>query len=569
MSRPFDIYVIVRVFSFLCAVVFLFSAFSAFAQSPADKPKPITVVEQTESLEDRFERKITLDVRDMNIIDVIKFLALKGEFNAVTSSAVQGRITLLLKSVSIKDVMDIILISNSLAYHIKNDIVHVMSEGEYQAMFGKKFADNTEVKIVHLNYAKPSYVLAALESIKSGLGNLIIDEDTGSIVLIDTPQALEEMQKSIDELEHPLETFTYDLQYAQADIVAEKLRARLEGNKVGTILADERSNQLIVRAIPGRRKEIEKLIKKLDMKTREVLIEARVVQILFKPSFDFGVDWEMDFKDSPEEELQKVTFKNVILNDAGLTSSDNLKKFFSKIGIGNINTDHFQMSLRALKQVSDTKILSNPKLLVTNNQEARIHIGDTVPYIISTTSGTGDNAITSEDVRFVDVGIKLNVLPIINQDGFVTMRLRPEISTVTTKIESKGGGIPQVNKTEVETTVMVKDGNTVILGGLRSEDKSHTKRQVPWLGEIPFLGTFFTSTSDKITETEIVIFITPHIVSGAKEYEDLKGTIKSYRDYEDEKSVDDRRKPLTIKAPLNPDQNLKKMGGSKDYERKK
>jgi len=543
----------------------------AFAQRPGDQPKPITIEQQTETLEERLERKITLDVRDMNMIDVIKFLAIKGEFNAVTSKSVEGRITLLLKSVTISDVMDIILISNNLAYHIKNDIVHVMSEDEHVAMFGKRFSDNTKVKIVHLNYAKPSYVLAALESIKSGLGKLIVDEDTGSIVLIDTPQALEEMQKSIDEMEHPLETFTYNLQYAQADIVAEKLRARLEGNKVGTIISDERSNQLIVRAIPGRREDIEKLIKELDSKTKEVLIEARVIQILFKPTFDFGVDWQMDFEDSPEEEIQKVTFKNVILNEDGLTSSDNLTKFFSKIGIGNIDTDHFEMSIRALKQVSDTKILSNPKLLVTNNQEARIHIGDTVPYIISTTSGTGDNAITSEDVRFVDVGIKLNVLPTINDDGFVTMKLRPEISTVTTKIESQGGGIPQVNKTEVETTVMVKDGNSIILGGLRSEDKSHTKRQVPWLGEIPFLGAFFTSTSDIITATEIVIFITPHIISGTKDYADIRGAIKSYQDYSPDKVIDDQRKPLNIKDPL--DKNKRnngpeKIGGNKDNERK-
>ncbi len=518
------------------------------AQTPQDEPKPILVEEPKEPLEERLTRKITLDVRDMNIIDVVKFLALKGEFNVVSSGAITGRATLLLKRVGIKDALDIVLISNNLAYDLKNDIVHLMSAADYENLYGKKFADNRSVVIIHLNYAKPSYVLEALDGMKSALGKIIIDEDTGSVVLIDTQKALEEMQAVIVDLEQPLETFTYNLQYAKSDVVAEKLRPRLEANKVGTIVADERSNQLIVRAIPGRKSEVEQLIADLDKQTKEVLIEARILQIVFKPNFDLGIDWDLNFKDSPDEEIQKLSFSNVWLNNSGLSSSDNLSKFFTKVAVGNISKDHFQATLKALKQVSDTKILSNPRLLVTNGEEAKIHIGDTIPYIISTTSGTGDNAITSEDVRFVDVGIKLNVIPFINDEGFVTMRLKPEISTVTSKLESKGGGIPLVNKTEVETNIMVKDGNTVILGGLKSDDKSHIKRGLPGLGDVPVLGRFFSSTSDKMTSSEIVIFITPHIVNGAENYKSLRGTIKPFADYLPD---NDSRKSMSI-TPTSP-----------------
>ena len=182
------------------------------------------------------------------------------------------------------------------------------------------------------------------------------------------------------------------------------------------------------------------------------------MQVVFKPQQDFGIDWKLDFRTSDYNLLRQVSFENIMLDQDNLTSSDNLYSKFGQFAVGNFSVNKFEMAIRALKQVSNTKILSNPKILVTNNQEAKIHVGDTVPYIISTTSGTGDNAITSEDVQFVDVGLKLNVTPTINEDGFVTMVLNPEISTVVGSISSQGGGIPQVNKTSVETTVMVKDG---------------------------------------------------------------------------------------------------------------
>ena len=184
-----------------------------------------------------------------------------------------------------------------------------------------------------------------------------------------------------------------------------------------------------------------------------------------------------------------------------------------------------------MKKVSDTKILSNPRILVTNNEEAKIHIGDTVPYIISTTSGIGNNAITSEDVRFIDVGLKLNLTPTINDDGYVTIRLRPEISTIVGTVDSQGGGIPQVNKTEVETTVMVENGNTIIMGGLKKDDKVHTKKGLPVLMDLPLLGPLFGRTSDTITSTEIVIFLTPHIVGGHEDIDMRYGTIKPFKKY--------------------------------------
>jgi type II secretory pathway component GspD/PulD (secretin) len=501
-----------------------------------EKPTPIIISESSEVIEERMQRTITLDVRDMNIVDVIKFLALKGEFNVVVSPTVEGRSTVLLNNVTIKDSLDIVIISNRLAYKIQGNIVQIMSGAEYEAMYGKTFGDKTEVSTIHLNYSKPTYVLAALDGIKSNVGKIIIDEDTGSVVMIDTPDALERMKSAIKDIEKPLETYVYSLQYATAEVVSDKLRSRIDAKAVGSITPDERSNKLIVRAYPERRKEIEDIIAQIDSPTKEVMVDARILQVVIKPKYDTGIDWQFDFRDSTDPEIRKLGFKNFYLGKENnvLSASDNLGSRYGQIAIGDFDVDAFQTTIRALKQVSDTKIISNPQILITNNQSARIHVGDTVPYIISTTSGTGDNAITSEDVRFVDVGLKLNVTPNINDDGYVTMRLKPEVSSVVGSVTSQGGGIPQVNKTEVETTVMVKDGNTIIMGGLKKDDKVHTKKGFPGLMNMPVLGHFFSRTNDEFNQTEIVVFITPHIVTGGHDYTKYKGTIKPYKSYSTE-----------------------------------
>jgi general secretion pathway protein D len=334
-------------------------------------------------------------------------------------------------------------------------------------------------------------------------------------------------------MEKPLETFVYSLQYARADVVAEKLKARIDAKAVGAITSDDRSNKLIVRVFPGRLKEIKDLIKDLDTPTKEVLVTARILQVVLKPKYDMGIDWQADFRNSKDDQIKKISFKNTYLNEDGMSTNDKLYSQFGQVAFGDFTQDSFEFAIRSLEQVSDAKILSNPQILVTNNQEARIHVGDTVPYIISTTAGTGDNAITSEDVRFVDVGLKLNVIPNINDDGYVTMKLRPEISTVVGTVESQAsGGIPQVNKTEVETTVMVKDGNTIVMGGLKKDNKSHTKKGFPVLMNLPVVGSLFGRTSDDFEQTEIVILITPHIVTGNNtDFKKIHGQIKPYKEY--------------------------------------
>ncbi|MCX5712180.1 MAG: TonB family protein [Candidatus Omnitrophica bacterium] len=175
-----------------------------------------------------------------------------------------------------------------------------------------------------------------------------------------------------------------------------------------------------------------------------------------------------------------------------------------------------------LQTVGDVKVLSSPRIMALNNQEAKIHVGTKDAYITSSTSQAGvGTSVTAQSVNFVDTGIQLSVTPTINKDGFVTMRIKPEVSTATrTNITSEGQitQIPIVTTSEAETTIMIKDGVTVIIGGLKKEEKTRTVNKVPWIGDIPYIGALFRSISDEVKTSDLIILLTPHILTGENSY---------------------------------------------------
>jgi type IV pilus assembly protein PilQ len=501
--------------------------------APVPAGKAVEIIEPARGVEEpvndnmdqRLGRRISLDLRDMNIIDVLKFLAIKGDFNIVTNKNIEGRVTLLLNGVTIRDCLQIILIANDLAYIQKGDIIYVMTAADYQSTYGKKFNDNTKVKIVYLKYARPNYVLTALQNIRSNIGKIVIDEDTGTVVMIDTPEKLGEMEQAINDMEYKTETKVINLLYAKAETVANQLKTRLDAKAVGSIQFDDRSNQIIVNALPERLAEIETIIKALDTKTKAVLLEARILQVTLNPGFDLGINWEQAFKKSQNASLRSLDFVGAFPISSTLSGATNLT--LGKMAWGNVNVDNFTVELKALKQVKATKLLANPRIMVINGQEAKIHIGDTIPYVTSTTTGTGDTATTSESVNFINVGIQLLVTPLINENGFITIKIKPEISSHTGDyVTPKGATIPIVNTTLVETAVIVKDGTTVVIGGLVKDDKTAVKKGFPVLMDAPIIGGLFRNQADVFSNSEIVIFITPHIVSGEQPITDQGSSIK-------------------------------------------
>ncbi len=457
----------------------------------------------------KLEKNIFLDLRDINVVDVFKFLAVQGGLNIVTSKNVQGRSTLVLNRVKIQDALDILVISNQLAYEIKNDIIYIMTEDEYLASYGKNFNDKRKVLTRYLRYAKPSYGLSALQAIQSGVGKIVIDEDSGAVVMIDTNEKLMQMNGLLDEIEKNRDTQVVELQYAEAKGLEAQLKPQLDAKGVGTVFADERSNQLVVSAYPDRMDQILPMVRALDKRQKAVLLEARILQLTLNPRLDTGVNWNQLFRDVSESQFRHVTLQSTFPIGTRAATTN------GKLAIGKLDPDTFQATLQAQKEIQNTKTLANPRMMILNRQAAKINIGDRLPYVVTTSTGTGTNVSVSEDIRFIDVGVILEVTPVISDNGFITMKIRPEISsqinTLTTPTNNK---IPIVNKTFIDTSVIVQDGVSVVLGGLRRDELTESNKGIPYLMDMPVVGNLFKSRSESLLKTEILIIITPKIVLG-------------------------------------------------------
>ena len=467
------------------------------------------------TISSNLEKKMALDLRNMDVVDVLKFLAQKGNINIVATKEVKGKVSLFLKEASIKDALEIILLANNLAYEKKGNIIFVMTEKEYAALYGTKFKDRREVRTVKLRYARPDYAFEMLKILKSDIGKLVIDDESGLILILDTPEHLKKMLEAVKKIDQPSATKVFSLQYARAEVVKSALIGRLDAKKVGSIIADKRSNQVIIRALPERMKEIERLIKKLDTKTKQVLLEVKIIKVTLSDDFDMGISW-----------------------DSNLTLRGNLKMDLTKgsrsfFEIGTLTADEYVTTLKALRTFGESKNLSSPSIAVVNNEEAKIHIGTREAYVTTTTTTGQTTSTTAEEVTFIDVGVQLIVTPSINDEGFITMKIKPEVSNVaSTYTTPTANKIPIVDTTEAETTVIVRDGATVVIGGLKKDEKIEMIKKIPLLGSLPILGMLFRKTVRETENTELVVFITPHIISGATDIVDEQKKAKPIRGYE-------------------------------------
>jgi len=454
--------------------------------------------------------KISLDIKGMDIVDVLKTLANRTGMNLIIGKNVTGRVTLFLKDVDVWDAFEIVLLANELAYQKQGEIINVMSQRDYELLYGERFQDKKQAKTIPLKYARAADLSRALNQIKTNIGRVVVDEGSNTLVLIDTPKKINEMQDFIKNADLPTQAKVFNLNYAQADKIQAKISETLTKG-VGSIRIDERTNKVAVTDFPDKLDEISNIITAFDEKTPQVLIDAQIIEIKPSDKFEMGVDWdywiEKHFRVGSS--LPIGTSGRLLL---GTTTASPSEK------------GDYKAILDLLRTIGDTKILSSPRIMVLNNQEARILVGTKDAYITSTTSLSGTTTVTSQEINFVDTGIKLYVTPTINRDGFVTMKIKPEVSSATRtsiKSEDKITEIPIVSTSETETTVMVKDGVTIIMGGLRKDEKQKTVKKIPLLGDIPLLGFLFRSTSDEAKKTELVILLTPHIMSGETPFTDF------------------------------------------------
>jgi general secretion pathway protein D len=517
------------------------------------------------------EGKISLDLRNIDVIDALKFLATKATINIIYTKNVAGRVTLMVENAPVKDVFDIMLRSNGLAYTKEGDIYNVMTEEEYKLLKGRKFSDLRQVRVFRIKYAIPEQAFSMMDMLKSEIGRVLVEPDSGTALIMDTPENIKRIEDALTTLEEKNMVQVFNLKYAKAKDVEEQLKLQLDAKKVGSIKADERSNQVIVQTLPERMGRIGELIEALDQKTKQVLIDTKIIKVKLSDDLSRGIEWEgimslgkqLGFTylgSYPFGAVQSATAawrsRLQVLQDnaAGLTpgsvgsipfsgfttnyAGGTPGTFTEKMHLGLISrTRDIDLFIKYLQTIGNTQVLSNPKLAVINNQEARIHVGERQAYVTTTTTTGQTTTTVSESVTFVDVGIQLAVTPTINDEGYVRMKVKPEISSVVgTLVTPSNNRIPIIDTSMAETTVLVKDGTTIIIGGLRKDEKTRSDEQVPILGKIPMIGFLFRSGSNKTERTELLVMITPHIVTGdalttgdEREMEHKPG--KEYREY--------------------------------------
>lgn len=286
--------------------------------------------------------------------------------------------------------------------------------------------------------------------------------------------------------------------------------------------ADEITNSLIILATPTDYSFIEETIKKLDVLPRQVMIEALIAEITLSDEFSFGLAWSLktDLKISGVKPfINDVNLDGQIAQRGDILSSDSASKLTGG-GFTFLATDPtgiVRARIESLTSDSRAKVLASPRILVLDNREAKIQIGDQVPVSTSETTYTGsDTGNITRTIQYKDTGVILRVKPQVNEGGLVTLELTQEVSNFY-KIDLSGNEEIAISKRETNTNLVSQDGQTIVIGGLISEEKTDTKSGIPYLSKIPLIGPLFGTTKNENKRKELVILLTPRVIRNQQE----------------------------------------------------
>lgn len=416
---------------------------------------------------------ISIDFKEVSLKDALKILSQQSGINFIPSEDVQDkRITLYLENVPVQNAINSIVEASSLTYEQGPDknIFIVRPSGGVKV--------KTVTKIFTLNFAQAVPLNVSTTSSPSSLG---------------TSTASGSGSESAAASSSSGETTSIK------DIIAKLL------SPYGSLVADQRTNSLIITDIPEQFKLIEEMILRLDTPTPQVFIEAEIMEttldVTDKLGLEFGGSsggWSATYtgpKKSYSFPYDTKTFK-----DHGSATT---------FTFGTMTLGDLAITLKALTSHADTKYLARPKLLTLNNETAVIDISSET-FVGSVTTSQPQTQTSTTSAERISTGLILRVTPQVNAADYVTMVLEPSVAR--TEASSVNTNFLNPIKRSAKVKVMVKNGETIFIGGLLDTQKTDTKRKVPILGDIPVVGALFKSDTVEDKQTEILIFITPHIV---------------------------------------------------------
>jgi type IV pilus assembly protein PilQ len=412
-------------------------------------------------LEQQMRKRISVNFSNTPIDDVLRIIADQANMNIIKSPKVVGEVTATLTDVPLEEVLNNILTSHGYGYVVDKNMIRVAPIEDITTV-----DERLAHKIYRIYYANVTEVEKALSKFISQRGSLSSSPATSNIIVTDTETKI---------------------------------------------------------------KAIDKFIEEIDRITPQILIEVRIYDITTDEDFDLGVEWNVGRNNTERTSLgSAVTAADSTSYGVGEDSTpgdtsasagaretrqrtstpfvagsyDELTGGSIRFGLLNDAVD-IDIALNVLHEQDFAKLLANPRIMVLDNEMATFEIVREIPY----TETTSTQATAMETVRFKEVGIKLEVIPHVTRDGMVRLQIQPEFG-----VRVGSTSPPTVDTRKVDTIALVKNNQTVVLGGLRKNETTQDTWKVPLFGDIPLLGGLFQSETESIETNELVIFITPQII---------------------------------------------------------
>lgn len=457
-----------------------------------------------------------ITMADPEIRSFLKTIAAIGNLDIVASQEVVGtKLSIFLgklENITVGDLLEIALINNDLGMEIKGNIINVMSATRFQQLYGRQYNENRQFKIIKLKNLKPSQVKTLLTQTFAIAEREVINPDDASqnLIVIAFPEKIKSIENVLKSIDIPLETKVFEPKHAKASTIESLFTRTGMLTPIGIMRVDDKTNKLFITDTTDRLNDIDILIKELDVKPRQVMIEARMVQVQLSDTYYLGVEWEKIFSTQSAWKGLHLVGKYPFPVAIDTKPSDTLTAT-----VGTIPPDNFTAALKALSMFGSVRTISSPRLATQNNELAKFMVGSREAYVTTTVTTTQGGQSVAENVQFLDVGITLVVTPTINADNYISMHIAPEISSVANRVQtSQGNVIPLIQTTNVDCSVMIKDGITIVIAGLIRDEDRESKGGIPIAKDIPLIGPMFRQTGTVKIKTETVIFLTPFIISG-------------------------------------------------------
>ena len=498
---------------------------------------PHTVRAMTSSTDD-----VTLDFVSADINDVLKALAMQTRSNIVSGSDVKGTITVSLAHVSLEEALDLITKLSGFQYAKIGKTYLVGSPTAIQTLTANGSAQSPAVTgVIAFNYSDSADLVNELKqlypNLKTTPGKSAGGQPGGGVLVVTgSPEDVESARRMISDSESVLSkniqasrTEIYNIKYVSADDL-QLVLARLVpgviitpgpvqhiyapapttadaggvtvtttsiGASVGAVTSvtanlpvKPTTNSLLLTGSDADLARALQVLATVDLRPAQINYEAKITEINLTKADHLGLTYDFSGAGSTVGETLSPDYAGKILK-LGTFSRTPLSTFV-------------RVQLNALYQSGDAKLLSSPNISAVDGQPAAVFIGDSITYVSSVTTGpTGQNITTAT----VNAGIKLLVTGKINNDGYVTMNIHPEVSTPTFKPSIGGAVLPDISTREATTTVRVKDGDTIAIGGLISQQDVKNITKVPFFGDLPFFGQLFRDSQTTHNRNEIVIFV--------------------------------------------------------------